>query len=94
MKAIFSVVMSEAAMMRSPSFSRERSSRTTMNSPFSKTVCVSHPLIGGEVKMHGSGVKRTGGDRLQDLSLLKAWIVSSMVSNSCEICDEGIAGLL
>ena len=35
MKAIFSVVISEAAIMRSPSFSRDRSSRTTMNSPFS-----------------------------------------------------------
>lgn len=35
MKAIFSVVMAEAAMMRSPSFSREGESRTTMNSPFS-----------------------------------------------------------
>lgn len=35
MKAIFSGVISEAAIMRSPSFSRERSSRTTMNSPFS-----------------------------------------------------------
>jgi hypothetical protein len=33
MKAIFSVVMSWAAMMRSPSFSREGSSRTIMNSP-------------------------------------------------------------
>jgi hypothetical protein len=35
MKANFSGVISEAAIMRSPSFSRERSSRTTMNSPFS-----------------------------------------------------------
>lgn len=35
MKAIFSGVTSSAAMIRSPSFSRERSSRTTMNSPFS-----------------------------------------------------------
>lgn len=33
MKAIFSAVMSCAAMMRSPSFSREGSSRTMMNSP-------------------------------------------------------------
>lgn len=35
MNAIFEGVMSSAAMIRSPSFSRERSSRTTMNSPFS-----------------------------------------------------------
>lgn len=34
MKAIFSVVMSWAAMMRSPSFSREGSSRTMMKLPF------------------------------------------------------------
>jgi len=33
MKAIFSEVMSWAAVMRSPSFSREGSSRTIMNSP-------------------------------------------------------------
>ena len=34
MKAICSVVMSSAAQMRSPSFSRSVESRTTMNSPF------------------------------------------------------------
>jgi hypothetical protein len=39
MKAILEGVRSEAAMMMSPSFSRERSSRTTMNSPFSEDVC-------------------------------------------------------
>jgi len=38
MKAILEGVRSEAEMIRSPSFSRERSSRTTMNSPFSKGV--------------------------------------------------------
>jgi hypothetical protein len=38
MKAILEGVRS-AAMMMSPSFSRERSSRTTMNSPFSEDVC-------------------------------------------------------
>lgn len=41
MKAIFSGVISEAAIMRSPSFSRERSSRTMMNSPFLNAVIVS-----------------------------------------------------
>jgi hypothetical protein len=35
MKAIFSGVMSLADIIRSPSFSREVESRTTMNSPFS-----------------------------------------------------------
>lgn len=35
MKAIFSGVMSLAAIIRSPSFSREVESRTMMNSPFS-----------------------------------------------------------
>lgn len=35
MKAIFGGVRSEAEIIRSPSFSRERSSRTTMKSPFS-----------------------------------------------------------
>lgn len=34
MKAIFSVVIASAAMMRSPSFSRSVESRTTINSPF------------------------------------------------------------
>jgi hypothetical protein len=34
-KAIFSVVTALAAIIKSPSFSRERSSRTTMNSSFS-----------------------------------------------------------
>lgn len=32
-KAIFSVVIAEAAIIRSPSFSREVESRTIMNSP-------------------------------------------------------------
>ena len=36
MKAIFSVVMASAAMMRSPSFSRSAESRTTMKLPFSR----------------------------------------------------------
>jgi hypothetical protein len=45
MKAIFSVVIAEAAMMKSPSFSRERSSRTIMNSPFSGPLV----LVGIEV---------------------------------------------
>ena len=35
-KAIFSVVTSSAAMMRSPSFSRSVESSTTMKLPFSK----------------------------------------------------------
>jgi hypothetical protein len=48
------VVMSEAAMMRSPSFSLERSSRTTMNSPFSRAD-VSQAVLGGVV-----GVLRRG----------------------------------
>jgi hypothetical protein len=39
MKAIFWGVRSEAAIIRSPSFSRDRSSRTTMNSPFSGGMC-------------------------------------------------------
>ena len=38
MKAIFSVVTSSAAIMRSPSFSRSVESRTTMKSPFPKKV--------------------------------------------------------
>lgn len=43
MKAIFSVVTSSAAMMRSPSFSRLVESRTTMNSPRPVFAgCVSH----------------------------------------------------
>lgn len=32
--------MSEAAIIKSPSFSRERSSRTTINSPFSRKTLV------------------------------------------------------
>lgn len=39
MKAIFGGVMDSAAMIRSPSFSRERESRTIMNSPFSERMC-------------------------------------------------------
>ena len=41
MNAIFSVVMSEEAMIRSPSFSREALSRTMMNSPRPGVVVVS-----------------------------------------------------
>ena len=44
MKAIFSVVISSAAMMRSPSFSRLVESSTTMNSPFRKAAIVSSML--------------------------------------------------
>ena len=40
-KAIFSVVTSSAAMMRSPSFSREGESRTMINSPAWKAAIVS-----------------------------------------------------
>ena len=43
-KAIFSVVTSSAAMMRSPSFSREGESRTIMNSPAQKAAIVSSTL--------------------------------------------------
>jgi hypothetical protein len=53
MKAIFWGVRSAAAMIRSPSFSRERSSRTTMNSPFSggssQCVCAERPGLRGWV---------------------------------------------
>lgn len=41
MNAIFSVVMSEAAIIRSPSFSRDMLSRTMMNSPCSEMGVVS-----------------------------------------------------
>ena len=41
MKAIFSVVTSSAAIIRSPSFSRSAESRTTMNSPLRKACIVS-----------------------------------------------------
>ena len=44
MKAIFSVVTSSAAIMRSPSFSRSVESRTTMNSPFLNARTVSSML--------------------------------------------------
>lgn len=44
MKAIFSVVTSCAAMIRSPSFSRSVESRTTMNSPFRKAEMVASML--------------------------------------------------
>jgi len=41
MKAIFGGVMAEAAIMRSPSFSREGESRTMMKSPFLNAVIAS-----------------------------------------------------
>jgi len=44
MKAIVSVVMSSAAIMRSPSFSRSVESSTTMNSPPRKAAMVSSML--------------------------------------------------
>ena len=54
MNAIFSVVMSEAAMMRSPSFSREGESSTTMNSPLRKAVIASGIVEKpGEVEVGG-----------------------------------------
>lgn len=46
-KAIFSGVKSCAAIIRSPSFSRDKSSRTTTNSPFSE-VRQQEPLGGVE----------------------------------------------
>jgi hypothetical protein len=56
MNAIFSVVTSLAAIIKSPSFSRERSSRTTMNSPFSGLGCwVSHCKPSGGEKKFGRG---------------------------------------
>lgn len=77
MKAIFSGVRSAAAMMRSPSFSRERSSRTTMNSPFSGGfVLVDERGETGIERLEGRG----GIEGMEDL--LNAWIVSSMESNS------------
>ena len=51
MKAIFSGVTSSAAMIRSPSFSRERSSRTTMNSPFSVEERVVSQWCGWKIEM-------------------------------------------
>lgn len=51
MKAIFSGVTSSAAMIRSPSFSRERSSRTTMNSPFSVWREEVSQWCGGKIEM-------------------------------------------
>ena len=44
MKAIFSVVTSSAAIIRSPSFSRSVESSTTMNSPLRKARIVSSML--------------------------------------------------
>lgn len=46
MNAIFSVVMSDAAIIRSPSFSREVLSKTVMNSPRSDLGMVSLVEIG------------------------------------------------
>ena len=59
MKPIFSDVMSEAAMIRSPSFSRDRESKTTMNSPLRKAVIVSRIVEkpgAGEVEGGMAGV--------------------------------------
>ena len=52
MNAILSVVMSDAAIIRSPSFSREILSRTMMNSPRSNSGVVSF----GEFGSSGCGL--------------------------------------
>lgn len=76
MKAIFSVVIASATMMRSPSFSRFVESRTTMNSPL--------PTLRISLRQgipHCDFLFGDSRDEEDDFDLLKASIEFSMVSN-------------
>ena len=69
MKAIFSVVTSSAAMIRSPSFSRSVESSTTMKLPFPKNQKISQSPMGELYSLGG-----------WNEDVLNASIVSSMLS--------------
>ncbi len=92
MKVIFAVVTAEAAMMRSPSFSRDGESRTMMKEPFPKGegVSLGKGVFGGRLsrgnglvlwELDGDGL---GGGAAQRIcqNVLNASIQSSIESKS------------
>src|SRR5437773_2638013 len=87
MNAIFSVVRSSAAMIMSPSFSREVESMTMINSPFPRFLS----LLGLETRLRelqGRLLKRK-----EAADVLNVSIVSLIESNlsSIVVSEEGIA---